>query len=331
MALVIADRVRETTSSIGTGTLTLTGAYSGFQPFSVLGTGNTTYYAIIDPTGGAWEVGIGTYTAAGNTLSRDTVLSSSNTGALVVFGVGTKDVICTQPSERNVYVVGTSVTAENGATVPNTLLANSAIVFGATSQALGSTVSTLSGLTSVAATNLSGALTGTVGATTATTGAFTILTATSDSTFSSLGALAISKGATGDRPLTPVTSMVRYNTTINEFEGYSGASPAWKSIGGSALSNDTATASNLYPVFAAATTGTAQNLYTSNALYLYKPSTGELSVKAPRASNGIVVNSATISSDYTIATGDNGMSAGPVSVGSGITVTVSSGSVWTVI
>jgi hypothetical protein len=100
---------------------------------------------------------------------------------------------------------------------------------------------------------------------------------------------------------------------------------------GATLSNDTSTASNLYPLFAAATSGTPTTIYTSNAQYLFKPSTGELSVKVPRASNGIVVNSQTISADYTIASGDNGMSAGPVSVASGITVTVSSGSVWTVI
>jgi hypothetical protein len=100
---------------------------------------------------------------------------------------------------------------------------------------------------------------------------------------------------------------------------------------GAALSNDTTTATNLYPIFAASTTGTPTTVYTSDAQYLFKPSTGELSVKAPRASNGIVVNSATISSDYTIATGDNGMSAGPVAVNSGVTVTVSSGSVWTVV
>lgn len=157
------------------------------------------------------------------------------------------------------------------------------------------------------------------------------LTASADSAFTSTGALQISKGTTAEQPASPATGMVRYNSTTNQFEGYSGASPAWKSIGGSALSNDTATASNLYPVFAGATSGTAENLYTSNAQYLFKPSTGELSVKAPRASNGIVVNSATISENYTIATGDNGMSAGPVAVNSGVTVTVSSGSVWTVV
>lgn len=157
------------------------------------------------------------------------------------------------------------------------------------------------------------------------------LTASADSAFTSTGALQISKGTTAEQPASPATGMVRYNSTTNQFEGYSGASPAWKSIGGSALSNDTATASNLYPVFAGATSGTAENLYTSNAQYLFKPSTGELSVKAPRASNGIVVNSATISENYTIAAGDNGMSAGPVAVNSGVTVTVSSGSVWTVV
>ena len=157
------------------------------------------------------------------------------------------------------------------------------------------------------------------------------LTASADSAFTSTGALQISKGTTAEQPASPATDMVRYNSTTNQFEGYSGASPAWKSIGGSALSNDTSTASNLYPVFAGATSGTAENLYTSNAQYLFKPSTGELSVSVPRASNGIVVNSATISTSYTIAAGDNAMSAGPVAVNSGITVTVSSGSRWVVI
>jgi hypothetical protein len=127
MALVIADRVRETTTTSGTGTVTLGGAYAGFQSFSVIGDGNTTYYAIVDSTTGAWEVGIGTYTASGTTLSRDTVLSSSNSGSLVNFAANTKDVIVTQPSERAVYVVGSNVVAENSATIPNSLLANSTI------------------------------------------------------------------------------------------------------------------------------------------------------------------------------------------------------------
>jgi hypothetical protein len=156
-------------------------------------------------------------------------------------------------------------------------------------------------------------------------------TASSDSSFTSTGALTISKGTTLQQPGAPVTGMMRYNSTTNQFEGYSGAAPAWKSIGGSALSNDTATATDLYPVFAAATTGTAENLYTSNAKYLYKPSTGELQASALVSSNGIVVNSQTISTSYTIAAGNNAMSTGPVTVASGQTVTVASGSRWVVL
>jgi len=110
MALILADRVRETTSTTGTGTLTLTGPFSGFRAFSAIGDGNTTYYAIADANTGEWEVGVGTYSTSGNTLSRDTVLDSSNTGSLVVFATGAKDVICTQPAERAVYLeaAGTS-------------------------------------------------------------------------------------------------------------------------------------------------------------------------------------------------------------------------------
>ena len=137
MALVLADRVRETTVTAGTGTVTLGGAYAGFQPFSVIGNGNTTYYAIIDSAAGAWEVGIGTYTSSGNTLSRTTVLSSSNSGSLVTFSGSSKDVILTQPSERTVYVDGADVVAENNAKVPNTLLANSSVTINGTSVALG--------------------------------------------------------------------------------------------------------------------------------------------------------------------------------------------------
>jgi hypothetical protein len=158
-----------------------------------------------------------------------------------------------------------------------------------------------------------------------------LLNVAADSSFISTGALLISKGTTAQQPGTPVTGMVRYNITSNEFEGYSGSSPAWKSIGGSALSNDTSTSSNLYPVFAAATTGTAQNLYTSNANYLYKPSTGELQASALVSTNGITINSGTVAASYTIATGTNGFSVGPITVNSGVAITVASGQQWVVI
>lgn len=89
MALVVKDRVKETTTTTGTGTITLAGASQGFQSFSVIGNGNTTYYTIVDPATGDWEVGVGTYTSSGTTLSRTTVLESSNAGSLVPFGAGT--------------------------------------------------------------------------------------------------------------------------------------------------------------------------------------------------------------------------------------------------
>jgi hypothetical protein len=102
MALIVKDRVRETTTTTGTGTLTLLGTVSGFQAFSAIGGGNQTYYTIVDAATGAFEVGIGTYTASGTTLSRDTVLESSNANALVSFSSGTKDVFVTYPADRSV-------------------------------------------------------------------------------------------------------------------------------------------------------------------------------------------------------------------------------------
>ena len=103
MAFVIKDRVKETTTTTGTGTVTLAGAVSGFEAFSAIGNTNTTYYAIVHQSANEWEIGIGTYTASGTTLSRDTVLSSSNSDSAVTFTSGTKDVFCTYPAEKAVY------------------------------------------------------------------------------------------------------------------------------------------------------------------------------------------------------------------------------------
>ena len=102
MALIVKDRVREASTTTGTGTLTLTGAISGFQSFSAIGDANDTYYTIVNAGTGDWEVGIGTYTASGTTLSRSQVLESSNGGALVNFGAGIKDVFGTYPADRSV-------------------------------------------------------------------------------------------------------------------------------------------------------------------------------------------------------------------------------------
>jgi len=140
-------------------------------------------------------------------------------------------------------------------------------------------------------------------------------------------AILIPKGTTAEQP-TGVAGYLRFNTSTTQFEGYNGT--AWSSVGGATISNDTSTASNLYPLFAGATSGTATTLYTGNAKLLYKPSTGELTSSVLTAGNGIVVNSQTVSTSYTIAAGYSGMSAGPVTVASGQSVTVSSGSRWVI-
>lgn len=100
---------------------------------------------------------------------------------------------------------------------------------------------------------------------------------------------------------------------------------------GATISNDTTTATNIYPLLAAATSGSLATAYTSNAKLLYKPSTGEFLSQQFNAGNGIYVNSKTVSTSYTIATGNSGMSAGPITIASGQTVTVSSGSRWVVL
>jgi hypothetical protein len=104
MALILADRVKETSTTAGNGTFTLAGAASGFQSFAVVGDGNTTYYCIAGQGTNEWEVGIGTYTSSGTTLARTTVLSNSSATepTALVFAAGTKDVFVTYPSEKSV-------------------------------------------------------------------------------------------------------------------------------------------------------------------------------------------------------------------------------------
>ena len=98
--------------------------------------------------------------------------------------------------------------------------------------------------------------------------------------------------------------------------------------GGATITNDTTTSTNVYPTFAAATSGTLSTIYTSNANYLYKPSTGELTSPEHVASNGMFVNNQTISANYTIPAGSTAISGGPITVASGIAVTVSTGARW---
>jgi hypothetical protein len=107
MALVINDRVKETSTTTGTGTFSLAGAETGFETFVAgVGDGNTTYYAISHDGTDQWEVGVGTVTdAATDTLSRDTIISSSNSDAAVNFTAGGKTVFCTLPAKKTISPV----------------------------------------------------------------------------------------------------------------------------------------------------------------------------------------------------------------------------------
>ena len=173
---------------------------------------------------------------------------------------------------------------------------------------------------------------GTTGLTpsTATSGAVTLA-----------GTLALANGGT-NASLTAVAGAVPYSTALaialtaagttgQVLTSNGSGAPTWTTpAGGVTLSNDTATATNLYPTFASATTGSVSTIYTGNANLLYKPSTGELQAQVHSSINGLTVNNATVNTSYTIPTGYNAISAGPITVASGIVVTVPSGSVWVI-
>jgi hypothetical protein len=112
MALILKDRVQETATANTTVSFTLAGAVAGYQSFATVGNTNTTYYAATDASAN-WEVGLGTYSTSGPTLTRTTVLSSSNSGSAVTFS-GTVNVFLTYPSSRVGYISGDGTTLQPG-------------------------------------------------------------------------------------------------------------------------------------------------------------------------------------------------------------------------
>jgi hypothetical protein len=169
---------------------------------------------------------------------------------------------------------------------------------------------------------------GTTGLTpnTGTTGAITLA-----------GTLAIANGGTGQTTAnTAFNALAPSQTSANgKYLTSDGTNTSWGTVSaGAALSNDTATATNVYPMFAAATSGTPTTVYTSNAKLLYKPSTGEFQASVPVALNGLFVNATTLVASYTVASGQSAQSVGGTSgftIPGGLSVTLSSGSRWVVL
>jgi hypothetical protein len=296
MALVVKDRVRENSTTTGTGTLTLTGAVSGFQTFSsAIGNTETTYYAIVNNT--EWEIGIGTVGAG--TLTRDTVLESSNGGTKVNLSAGTKDVFCTYPAEKAVYKD------------ENDVLSGVIITAGDNS---GFTLQDNVDPTKKAQFELSGITTG-------TTRTYTLPNVTG--TIALLGGI---QTFTGQTTFSNATVTVGSSTAASTYGLGTGAtiSGATKAIniGTAGVSGST---TNI-------TLGSAVSGSTTNITVNGSPSvTGTVTASALSATNGMMINSNTVSSSYTIPTDYNAMSAGNVVINSGVTVTIPSGSRWVIV
>ena len=445
MALVLKDRVKETTTTTGTGSFSLAGAVTGYDSFGQIGNGNTTYYAVYLDGGSEWEVGLGTYTSP-STLARTTILASSNAGSAVNFSAGQKTIWCDYPAGKAAYqdangvINNTTFSASTKVVSPYFDALNSA--GGALRNATGTNqlqwgagggnnlsldVSTNmngtnaqidisptgtghvhikptgAGSLEIAPTNVGTINNMTIGATTPKDASFVNLSVTGTTSFDGQEGTAgqvLTSAGSGNTPTwtTPTTGTVTsvaatggtgisvsgspitssgtltitntapdqvvaisagtgisvtgtypsFTVTNSGVTSVSGTSPivssggttpaisipaATSSVNGYLTSTDWTTFNNKAAPFTYTTNyipyGQGTTTPNQSANLTYDGTT--LKAQAVNATNGIVVNKQTVSANYTIASGDSGMSAGPVTVASGVTVTVSSGSRWVVL
>ena len=336
MALVLGDRIKETTSVVGGGPVTLVGAAIGFQAFALVGNGNTTYYCIADQGGANWEVGIGTYSTTGPTLSRTTVLASSNAGGLVNFGVGIKDVFCTYPAEKSVNLdasgnatglgtpatfVGTNITGTAAGLTAGGTITNANLAGAVTS--VGNTTS----LGSFTSAQLRAALTDETGTGANVFATSPTLVTPALGTPSALVGTNITGTAAGltagyvttNANLTGAITSTG-NATILGTASFTSANLA------AALTDETGSGAN---VFATSPTLVTPNIGAATGTSLVATST--ITGAELLASNGLVLNNTTIGTSYTLPTGYNASSVGPVTVSGGIVITVPSGQRWVVL
>jgi hypothetical protein len=305
MALALNDRVQQTGTANTTVSFTLSGSVTGFQSFAVVGNGNTTYYAATDASGN-WEVGIGTYSTTGPTLTRTTILASNNSGSAVTFS-GTVNVFVTYPAEKSV-----NQDASGTVNIPSQLtLVNTALTSANTSNL-----------------NLGGPLTfsdtGIVSNFVATLNGYLQAVIQNKSNGSSASSEFIAYNDSG-------TASTNYATVGINSSGYTGTGSINAAGYGYFLTGSTdlvlgTIGSNA--IHFVVNSGATDALTISTAGAVTTPN--QLTGATVRASNGIVVNSQTVSVSYTIATGNSAMSAGPITVASGQSVTISSGSRWLV-
>ena len=307
MALQLVDRVQQTATANTTVSFSLTGTVLGFQAFSPsITTGNTTYYAATD-TSGNWEVGIATLTSS-TLLTRNTILSSSNSGSAVTFS-GTVNVFVTYPSEKSV-----NQDASNNVTLPAQLLLSNQ-----------SLTATLAGGQLQIGPVTSFSDTGIVMSSVASTNSYfqNVIQNTNSGTAASAEFIAYNNNG---------TAATNFATVGINSSGYSGAGAINAPGYGYFLTGSTdlvlGTIGNNSMHFVV-NSGTLDALTISSAGAVTTPNV--LTGAEVVASNGLLVNSNTVSVSYSIPSGSSATSAGPMTLASGVSVTIPSGSRWVVL
>ena len=366
MAFVLADRVQETSTTTGTGTLTLAGAVVGYASFASIGNGNSCYYTITNSID--WEVGIGTYTAAGTTLSRTTVLASSNAGSLVNFPAGTKNVFVTYPAGKSVFQDSAGTVSVSALQTSSTTSTTPVLSFNASNSAFasGATISgnylqfLLQNKSTSAGASTNYVLSNDLGTDSTYYGEFgmnsSIFSATTPADFFSINNGIYFSGHDGDISVGPGNGFKHYlvwgttgqsahvinaagaiglNTNLGATPATSGTTNFGTS--GQVLTSAGSAATPTWTTPAPAVTYTTnyvpygQGTTTPNqsANFTYDGTT--LKAQVLNASNGIVVNNRTVGATFAIPAGYSASSAGPITISSGVTVTVPTGGKWVVL